>query len=77
MRPFSNWFASRAQEPPQADQLATLIAQSGAAGVSLDHLRRLCGLHVETLEGVLKGLVGSGQVVVMKVGGQLVYRATT
>jgi predicted transcriptional regulator len=73
---FSEWLVNRAQEPPQADRLATVIAQAGAAGVSIDRLRRIVGLSPETLADVLKSLVATGQVVVLKVGGQMTYRAT-
>ena len=31
---FFDWLANRAEEPPQADRLATVIAQAGAAGVA-------------------------------------------
>jgi lambda repressor-like predicted transcriptional regulator len=55
--------------------VATLIASAGSAGVSLDRLRRVVGLQPETLADVLKVLVATGQVVVLKVNGQLVYRA--
>ena len=72
---FHDWLANRAQEPPQADRLATVIASAGA-GISHDRLRRLCGLSPETLADVLKGLMATGQVVVLKVNGQMVYRAT-
>ena len=71
---FHDWLATRAQEPSQVDRLATLIAQAGAAGVSLDRLRRLCGLYPETLADVLRGLTATGQVQVVKVGGELRYR---
>ena len=66
---------TRSQEPSQVDRLATLIAQAGAAGVSLDRLRTLCGLSPETLADVLKGLTATGQVVMLKVNGELRYRA--
>jgi hypothetical protein len=70
---FHEWLANRSQEPPQADNLATLIAQT-PAGISLDRLRRVVGLSRETLQDVLRGLVVAGQVVVLKVNGQMVYR---
>jgi len=43
--------------------------------VAVDRLCRLCGLSPETLADVVEALVGTGQVVVRKVGGQMVYRA--
>jgi hypothetical protein len=73
---FHEWLGNRAQEAPQADNLATLIASAGAAGVSLDRLRTLCGLLPETLQDILRSLVATGQVVVLKVNGQMVYRTT-
>jgi hypothetical protein len=77
MQPFPDWLANRSQEPAQAENLATLIAGAGAAGVSRDRLRRLCGLPPETLADVLRALTATGQVEMLKVNGQLVYRATT
>jgi len=70
------WLES-ADEAPAADRLATLIASAGAAGISLDRLRRLVGLAPETLADVLKALVATGQVTVLKVNGQMTYRAAT
>lgn len=74
---FHEWLASRSQEPPQADRLATLIAGAGteAAGISFDRLRLLCGLSAEVLQDILSSLVASGQIVMPKVGGRIVYRA--
>jgi predicted transcriptional regulator len=72
---FREWLATRSDEAPAAENLATIIAIAGAAGISLDRLNRLCGLSAETLADVLKALVASGQVTVLKVGGQIVYRA--
>ena len=73
---FSDWLGNRAQEAPASDRLAMLIASAGAAGVPLDRLRRLCGLSPETLQDILRALTATGQAQVVKVGGQLVYRAT-
>jgi predicted transcriptional regulator len=52
-----------------------MVAQAGAAGVSLDRLRRLCGLSPETLADVLRALTATGQVEMVEVGGRIVYRA--
>ncbi len=71
---FHDWLRS-ADEAPAADRLATLIAQAGAAGVSVDRLRRLCGLQPETLQDIIRSLLATGQVVVLKVHGQMRYRA--
>jgi predicted transcriptional regulator len=73
---FRSWLDNRVQEPSQADRLAFLIAQAGAAGVSLGRLRRLCGLPPETLADVLRALTATGQVRMLKVGGQMTYRTT-
>jgi lambda repressor-like predicted transcriptional regulator len=50
------------------------MAGAGARGISLDRLRKLCGLRPETLADVLKALVASGQVTVLMVDGQIAYR---
>jgi lambda repressor-like predicted transcriptional regulator len=55
--------------------LATVIAGAGAAGVSLDRLRRVVGLSPETLADVLKALVATGQVEMVQVNGEVRYRA--
>ena len=64
------------QEAPGAMKLALLIAQSGAAGISRDGLRKLVCLSPDTLEDLLMALVAAGQVVVLIRNGQRVYRAT-
>lgn len=71
---FRDWLDRRSQEAPAAADLALRITQAGAAGISLDRLRRLCGLLPETLQDVLKALVATGQVVVLKVNGEMRYR---
>ena len=73
---FTHWLEARPPEVPDAGQLALLIAQSGKAGVSLDQLCKVIGSSPETIESMLRALVVSRQVVVVKVNGQLVYRAT-
>jgi hypothetical protein len=60
---------------PDATTLALIIYRAGAAGVSLDDLRRTSGLDVETLDQFLRGLLATGQVVPVRVGGRLVFRA--
>ena len=75
---FHEWLGNRPEEVPDTTTLAlSLIARSGAAGVSRDGLRRVCGLSPETLEDLLRALVTGGQVVMLKVSGERVYRATT
>ena len=60
-----------------ADRLGIVIARSGAAGVSLDGLRSSLRLPPETLRDLLRALVTAGQVTVLKVNGEMVYRAAT
>ncbi len=76
MQPFHEWLDSRSQEAPAAENLALVIAKSGTAGVSLDSLRRVVQISPETLQELLKALVMAGQVTVVRVGGQMVYRTT-
>ncbi len=72
---FTEWLEDRPPEVPDIGTLALVIVQSGTAGVSLDRLRKVIRTSPETLESMLRALVVSRQVVVLKVGGQLVYRA--
>jgi hypothetical protein len=74
---FHEWLRNRSDEAPAAESLATLIAGAGAAGISHDHLRRVVSLRPEVLTDLLRALEVSGQVTVVKVNGQRVYRATT
>jgi hypothetical protein len=72
---FQSWLEHRVQEVPDIGSLALTIARAGQAGVSLD---RLCGVtraSRETLEAMLRGLGTARQVVVLRVGGELRYRA--
>ena len=75
MQSFRQWLEHVADDPSAADDLATLIAQAGAVGVSLECLRKVVRLSPETLDEVLKGLLASKQVVLLKVDGARVYRA--
>jgi hypothetical protein len=72
---FHDRLQNRPDEASAVDRLATLIAQSGAEGISVDCLKRLCGLPPESLAEVLNGLISTRQVVMVKVGGELRYRA--
>jgi sulfur carrier protein ThiS len=47
------------------------------AGISLDRLRTLVRLPPDTLQDLLTSLVATGQVVALKINGQMTYRATT
>ena len=75
MQTFWKWLEHVADDPSAADNLATLIAQAGAVGISLDRLRKVVRLSPESLQDVLKGLLASKQVVLLKVNGARVYRA--
>ena len=72
MRSFHDWL--RPEEVPDVAALALAIARSGTRGVSADDFRRLAG-SPEALGEVLRGLLASGQVEVVRVGGRIVYRA--
>ena len=75
MRSFWQWLEHVADDPSAADNVATLIAQAGAVGVSLQCFRKVIRLSPESLDDVLKGLLASKQVVLLKVNGARVYRA--
>ena len=77
MQSFWQWLEHVGDDPSAADNLATLIAQAGAVGVSVDRLRKVVRLSPESLDEVLKGLLASKQVVLLKVNGARVYRAAT
>ncbi len=72
---FHDWLQNRFQDASQAEQLATVIAQAGGAGISLDRLRRVVGLPPEVLQDVLRSLTATGQIIMLKVSGETVYRA--
>jgi hypothetical protein len=72
---FRLWLEHRPQKVPDAGALALAIAQSGAAGVSREGLARAVGIPEEAVDVLLRGVVASGPVVMLKVDGQLVYRA--
>jgi hypothetical protein len=73
---FHEWLKTRPQEVPDVGQLALLIAQAGAAGISPNDIRRLIPFPPETLDELLKSLVTTRQVMVVKLNGELRYRAT-
>jgi hypothetical protein len=75
MQSFHEWLEHRPDEAPAAESLATLIAQSGAVGISLDHLCKVVRISPESLDDLLRALVSSGQVTILKFNGQLLYRA--
>ncbi len=73
MQSFRQWLEHVADDP--AADVATLIALAGTVGVSLECLRKVVRLSPESLDEVLKGLLASKQVVLLKVDGARVYRA--
>ena len=73
MQSFHEWLGKQ-DDPTAAENLATLIAQAGAVGISLDRLRKVVRLSPESLDEILKGLLASKQVVLLKVDGSRVYR---
>jgi hypothetical protein len=76
MQPFRLWLEDhRLPQVPDAGTFALLIARSGAAGASRDDLRRLTGIPPDILDDLLRGLMASGQVEMVSVGGKIVYRA--
>jgi hypothetical protein len=75
MLPFRLWLECRPHQVPDATTLALLIARSGAAGVSREEMAKAMGVPGEMLESLLRAMMSSGQVVVLKRDGQLVYRA--
>jgi hypothetical protein len=74
VQPFHEWLGNRDRDASTAERLATLVAQSGA-GVSRDDLARTIRLPPRILDDLLRALVTTGQVVMLKVGGRTVYRA--
>ena len=76
LQSFTQWLADRPPEVPDAGRLALVIAQAGAAGVSRERLLRVLQVSPETLEILLRAMETTGQVVVVKVGGERRYRAT-
>jgi hypothetical protein len=74
VQPFHDWLWNRDRDVPAAEKLATLVAQSGA-GISRDCLAQTLGLPPRILDDLLRALVTTGQVVMLKFGGRMVYRA--
>jgi hypothetical protein len=71
---FREWLGNRDGDVPASDRLATLVAQS-PAGVSRDCLARTLRLPPRILDDLLRALVTTRQVTMLKVGGRTVYRA--
>jgi len=75
MPSFRQWLEHIADDPAGAADVATLIAQAGAVGISMECLRKVVRLSPGSLDDVLKGLLASKQVVLLKIDGARVYRA--
>jgi hypothetical protein len=75
MRSFHDWLQNRSDQAPNAERLAMLIAQAGAAGISRGRIEKAVCLPSETLDDLLKALVVGGQVTMLRVNGELRYRA--
>jgi len=75
MQPFRTWLEHGPDDASAAMNLATLIGRS-STGISRDDLARAVRRPAEALEPLLKALMASGQIVALKVNGQLLYRAT-
>ena len=73
---FHEWLANRPEEVPDTTGLALVIAQSGVAGISRDGLEKVLRIPSETLDDLLRALVSAGQVKVLKVNAEMVFRAT-
>ena len=73
---FQKWIEHRPPEVPDAGSLALAVARAGQAGVSRDQLRKVIQASPETIQSMLRALITTRQVVVVKVGGEMVYRAT-
>ena len=60
MQSFREWLERRAEEVHDATTLVLAIARCGAAGVSVDRLRRTVGLAPDTLDDLLRALTATG-----------------
>jgi hypothetical protein len=69
---FHEWLEDRVQEVPDTTTLVLVIAKSGESRVPRHNLLR----RVHLSPDLLLALVAAGQVVVSRVNGQMVYRAT-
>jgi hypothetical protein len=76
MLSFWQWLEHVSDDPAGAADVANLIAQAGAVGVSLHCLRKVVRLSPDSLDDVLEALLASKQVVLLKVDGTRVYRTT-
>jgi hypothetical protein len=60
---------------PDDVSIALLTSRAGAAGLSLDQLRRKSGLAFNVLDVLLARLLARGQLIILVVNGERVFRA--
>ena len=72
---FAEWLEHRPEEVPDATTISLVIARSGAAGVSREGLERVARISSDALDELLRALITTGQVRMLKVNGQMVFRA--
>jgi len=75
MQSFFQWLEHRLATIPDATSLGLVISQAGTQGIARSELLRRTRVSPDVLETLLRGLVVAGQVAVVKVGGELRYRA--
>jgi hypothetical protein len=71
---FRDWLERRPVEVPDSTTIALVIARS-AAGVSREELEKVARISPDALDELLRALLSAGQVVVVQVNGQRVFRA--
>lgn len=74
---FTSWLETQTQIRPQSDRIIPLIAQAGATGMNRGQIGSVIDLDRDTLDQVLAGLVGFGQLTLTFENGLRVYRATS
>lgn len=72
---FHEWLEHRPEEVPDATTIALAIARSGTAGVSREGLEKVVCISPDALDELLRVLVSAGQVRILKVNGQMVFKA--
>jgi len=72
---FHDWLEHRPEEVPDATTIALMIARSGTAGVSREGLEKVARISPDTLDELLRALMATGQVRILKVNGQIVFKA--
>jgi len=72
---FSEWLEHRVEEVPDATTIALMIAKSGAAGISREKLEKVVRISSDALDELLRALLSAGQAMILKVNGQIVFKA--